>query len=328
MATTGGGPSAARPRSGTPSAFGRMAQRVAGPLAIGAAAISLNADQQQGRRDQEIQSIMGDTVTRGSNLRMGVEESRPSVLTPGAPTATYTSGQAEEVEEPIAGGGLMKTSAMELEYMRQLEQRQRAVQEQLIGAAPEETAPEAGAAPRIAEGEEAPEEIPGEEIGEPEDQALQLAQQQAASAREQATSFARRQIQNQIQQARERVAQQVKKRMNKAILNAILDGALGLTSAEGVSFVALVAKWNVEMVYDNVARPLITGRNGDPQGDKVIGLLKTARTVFIDLLLLMASVIFNPFCLIFVFLAIILGGVFYHVINIPGMSSIFGSLIH
>jgi len=263
--------------------------------------LNLNSAQERDRR-----------TSAASDELLG-DEQRQSVLSLGAPTQSYTSDQTEDAGEPMAGGGLMGSSALEFQRMQQQEQRMRETQQQFTGAAATPSlaaaGPSAGAPSENEEAVEAtePTDDAAEEADE-DDLARQLAAEQAEEFRQQAINEAKERALEVAKQQAQRLA----KRAGLQGTRYTVEGAELATSETIIPLVILFVQLNIQMVMKYFFRPLLGNPSqleGVPFFDQ--SLPEDFATVAIDISMCCNATCCNPLCAPMVLLIAILAAVVY-----------------
>ncbi|MFZ2804093.1 MAG: hypothetical protein WA001_02620 [Patescibacteria group bacterium] len=275
-------------------------------------ALSLNSGQQQDRRRAST-----DDDSRLSDQSIGsAADSRESVLTPGAAAQSYTSGQTEEVGEPIAGGGLMGSSGLELDRMRQQTEQMQRTQAQFLG--------EAGGAPGATGGgqgaRQRPQDIAGqdteseEEEEEPseEEMAQQIQQQQQQSLRQNVQNRAKDEIKKRTQKQVEQQAERLVKQGVQQGTRFTLEGAELATSEVLIPLLIMFIQMNIQLVMKYIFRPMFAGVSEDadnalrgaPFFDQ--SLAEDVAIIAVDGLMCCSAPCTNPACAPFTFLIIMI----------------------
>jgi hypothetical protein len=293
----------------------------------------LNQSQQQARGQSTDDILGGDTQLSDQSVTGGPDQARPSVLDIGAPQQSYTQGQGEEVGSPMAGGGMMDSSGMELQRMRAKEAEMRRVQETMVQAAPEPTAAPGTQGPGqavgvagAAGGAGAPPagEEEGEEEGEAQ-RAMNVAQQRAQSVRQRATDKAAQEAQKAV----ERELKRVTKRAVGSSVRGVLEGAEGVTSEFVVGLILLILQLNIQLFNKYFLKKFFEGSTGEGSLDGVPffdqSFPEDVLTVGADTCLC-CNWMLTPPCCIFTAIAGVI--VMFAVLgdNVPGLKTVFAAI--
>ncbi len=195
-----------------------------------------NADRATG----EIPALSRDEELADTGL---TEETRGSVLDTGREAPSYAFKEAPP-PEPIAGGGMIESPAMELERQRASEERMRRTQASLVGPERAGEAPEE-AGPRATGREETERGGPPTEAEEPEEALSPEAARFAALRRAPEEERRERAAKFQAIQNAERAKKEVRERMLNYLKAA--DGGLSVETLAITLFVNLII-WTVQAI--------------------------------------------------------------------------------
>lgn len=213
-----------------------------------------------GISDANDNPIGGDTQLSDSSQTGDYESGQASPLDIGQFGTSYTSGQAQDVESPIAGGGYHETEAERALKMQREQTRGRRMQEQLTGVSASigggaRTAADAPAMNGVED------QAPGEDAGADEAGGEEAAQEQAATEERKAMQVQQERqeatVEGKAKKAKEAIdsIKEAKEKIDrfrnklKKIKNASESGQL-LAAPEdlGLTLMTLVAQMNIQMV--------------------------------------------------------------------------------